>query len=306
MSDNTKIEWCDSTFNPWIGCSEISPACDNCYAREFAARFGMAEWGPGKPRHRTSPANWKKPLQWDRQHAEFFAEHGRRRRVFCASLADVFDNEVPAAWRAELFALIGQTPHLDWLLLTKRIGNVLDMVGIGNWPENAALGFTAVNQEEVERDWPKARACRMALPLLYLFVSIEPMLAPINLLSVNRAGDDWTYCDDVLTGFRASKVGGVYDGRRIDWVIVGFESGTHARPGSPQWVRSLRDQCAAAGTPFMFKQWGEWAPYDRGQTNSALLASPGSLDEPMQRFGKTLSGRLLDGVDHNGFPEAQP
>lgn len=120
MSDKTNIEWCDSTFNPWIGCTKISPACDHCYAERQDARgiYGGQHWGPGVPRKRTSAANWRKPMQWERQHAGFFAAHGRRRRVFCASLADVFDNAVPVQWRIDLMRLILDTPHLDWLLLT--------------------------------------------------------------------------------------------------------------------------------------------------------------------------------------------
>jgi protein gp37 len=125
MSENSKIEWTDHTFNPWEGCQKVSPGCDHCYAETRNARFagGTAiNWGPGAPRRRTSPANWRKPPQWNKTHAEFFAAHGRRQRVFCASLADVFDNAVDEQWRADLFALIRATPNLDWLLLTKRIG----------------------------------------------------------------------------------------------------------------------------------------------------------------------------------------
>jgi protein gp37 len=123
MSANSKIEWTDHTFNPWEGCQKVGPGCDNCYAEARNARFGGGQavnWGPGAPRRRTSIANWQKPLAWNRAHAAFLAEHGRRQRVFCASLADVFDNAVDPAWRADLFQLIEATPELDWLLLTKR------------------------------------------------------------------------------------------------------------------------------------------------------------------------------------------
>ncbi|MGF6547187.1 protein gp37 [Paraburkholderia youngii] len=130
MSQNSKIEWTDHTFNSWEGCQKVGPGCDHCYAETRNARFAGGtpiNWGPGAPRRRTSAANWRKPLQWNAQHDEFFAKHGRRQRVFCASLADVFDNEVDPLWRRDLFELIERTPDLDWLLLTKRIGNVSDM-----------------------------------------------------------------------------------------------------------------------------------------------------------------------------------
>lgn len=129
MSETTNIEWCDSTFNPWIGCTRVSPACDDCYAaRSTPARTLGITWGPKEARRRTSPMSWSQPKKWERQHEAFFAVHGRRRRVFCASLADVFDNEVDLAWRVDLFQLIADTPNLDWLLLTKRIGNAARMI----------------------------------------------------------------------------------------------------------------------------------------------------------------------------------
>jgi protein gp37 len=124
MAENTAIEWADHTFNPWTGCTKVSPACDHCYAESWAKRSGTVRWGPGEPRRRTTDANWRQPLKWNAQ----AQREGRRFRVFCASLADVFDNEVPVQWRVDLFRLIASTPHLDWLLLTKRIGNALPMM----------------------------------------------------------------------------------------------------------------------------------------------------------------------------------
>ena len=133
MSENTKIEWCDHTFNPWEGCQHAGPGCDGCYAEARNARFGggtAPNWGPGAPRRRTSAANWALPKRWNAQAAAFMAQHGRRQRVFCASLADVFDNAVDPQWRDDLFELIAATPNLDWLLLTKRIGNVGNMLPV--------------------------------------------------------------------------------------------------------------------------------------------------------------------------------
>lgn len=274
MAENTKIEWAHHTFNPWEGCTKVGPGCDNCYAETRNKRFKGNNWGPGAPRRRTSPANWKKPLKWN---AEAWAR-GIRYRVFCASLADVFDNEVPPSWRQDLFNLIGQTPHLDWLLLTKRIGNVPDLVHGSYMPSNVWLGITVVNQKEADRDIPKL----LKIPAKVRFLSVEPLLGEIDLY---RGG--WSLLKPPLRNGGISK-------DRIHWVIVGGESGTNARPMQAEWVRSLRDQCVSAGVPFLFKQWGEWAPYDRGKTDSSKLLTA-CMDSPCQKFGKQRAGRLLDG-----------
>jgi protein gp37 len=176
MSESSKIEWCDHTFNPWEGCQKFGPGCDNCYTEARNARFGggtAPHWGPGALRRRASAANWRKPLAWNRDAGVFYAQHRPRQRVFCASLADVFYNEVDPQWRADLFTLIKQTPNLDWLLLTKRIGNVgamiqdisdrmfgSDALGPARLPDNVWLGATIVNQEEANRDIPSCSRCR--------------------------------------------------------------------------------------------------------------------------------------------------
>lgn len=307
MSETTKIEWTDATFNPWIGCTKVSPACDHCYAEASTpARTLGVIWGAKEDRHRTSAGNWKLPRRWNAQHDEFFAAHGRRRRVFCASLADVFDNAVDPAWRADLFQLIEQTPNLDWLLLTKRIGNVpsmmmevasrlfwLDHLEAAHLPENVWLGATICNQEEADRDILKL----LAVPARVRFLSMEPLLGPVDLRMWMRAA--WR------------------GPLPIGWVIVGGESGTNARPLHPDWARSLRDQCAAAGVPFLFKQWGEWAPVTYTYENESLSswrADPAIIALNWRevhefgdgvgaaRVGKQAAGRLLDGVRHDGYP----
>lgn len=265
MAEQTAIGWTDSTFNPWIGCTKVSPACDNCYAAvSTPVRSMKIEWGPRKPRHRTSASNWRQPRAWNLGHSKFYAEHGRRRRVFCASLADVFDKDAPPEWRAELFSLVRDTPHLDWLLLTKRIGNVecmtVDALGgsardaLHSMPRNVWLGITVANQEEAGRDIPKL----LALPARVRFLSIEPMLGPIDL-------SHWLVgCDHGsrpgpggVGGVTCMECGGDGNGcQRLGWVICGGESGRNARPIQAEWVKSLRDQCAAARVPFFFKQWG--------------------------------------------------
>lgn len=319
MSDQTAITWCDSTFNPWIGCSKISPACDNCYAeRLMDHRLHRVQWGPGRSRKRTSATTWRQPLLWEREHEAFELAHGRRRRVFCASLADVFDNEIYPTWRTDLFELIDKTRNLDWLLLTKRIGNVAPMmenVSIAlalretnaPWPPrpNVWLGITVVNQAEANRDIPKL----LATPAAVRFLSIEPMLGPVYVEDIpDPVGG---VCLKPLAGLRwvgdgQGRCTVRSTGGRIDWVIAGGESGPHARPTHPDWVRSLRDQCAAARVPFHLKQWGEWAPGRRvGATDSHRW--PIEANEPdggvwSGRIGVRRAGRLLDGVEHNGFP----
>lgn len=351
MSTNTKIKWCDHTFNPWEGCTAVSPGCDNCYAEARNLRFNggrAVNWGPGAPRRRTSFGNWRLPLKWNRQAQDaldHWKESGaaitglrppRRPRAFCASLADVFDNAVPAQWRADLFHLITKTPHLDWLLLTKRIGNVskmlsdirhgddqdlslLDMMPLPNvW-----IGATVVNQAEADRDIHKL----LAVPSARRFLSIEPMLGPVDLGRVfATCSDDRSSlgCDcsaghiNALTGMaRCGRTGERYvDFPGVDWVICGGESGPHARPMHPDWARSLRDQCAAAGVPFLFKRWGEWVPADQEQCpvgppasrwrwgdGSAFTYGGHTGPTPLLcRAGKKTAGRLLDGREHNEFP----
>jgi len=232
VAEKTGITWTDSTFNPWIGCTKVGPGCDNCYAEALMdKRWHKVQWGSGQQRQRTSAANWRQPLLWEKEHEAFaLANDGRRRRVFCASLADVFDNEAPDSWRAELFALIGLTPHLDWLLLTKRIGNVpkmLEQPGMpkDGLPANVWLGITVVDQDEYNRDAHKLLRVQASVR----FLSMEPLLGPVR-------GDP--------------SIGA------FDWVIVGGESGHGARPIQREWIKSLDDQCAWYGVPFFFKQWG--------------------------------------------------
>lgn len=253
MAENTAIEWADHTFNAWTGCTKVGPGCDGCYAEAWAKRSGTVRWGSGEPRRRTTPANWRLPVKWNAQ----AAAEGRRFRVFCSSLADVFDNEVPVEWRVDLFRLIAATPHLDWLLLTKRIGNAWPMMlevakrcGGGEQPmANVWLGATVVNQAEADRDVPKL----LAVPARVRFLSIEPMLGPINLYRVALA-EGLDLC--ALRGLERPHETAAYRTPlgRIDWVICGGESGPKARPMHPDWARSLKQQCQAAGVPFFMKQ----------------------------------------------------
>lgn len=344
MAERSAIEWCDATFNPWIGCTKVSPGCDNCYAeqQDKFRSWTPAGWGAGQPRKRTAPSTWREPAKWN---ARPFYEcddcgwrgetdsncprcgeevHTARRRVFCASLADVFDNEVPDEWRADIFRLILDTPNLDWLLLTKRIGNAAGMMfhAIGRHAKdetpwvlpNVWLGATVVNQEEADRDIPKL----LATPARVRFLSMEPLLGDVDLsqwLFPFRPCKDCP-CPDPDTSRegldRCCKDPELLPSQ-LNWIITGGESGPKARPSHPDWFRSLRDQCAAAGVPFLFKQWGEHAPTQRTMADVAASNRKlvGVQRDPGQRFpiglvdrvGKKAAGRLLDGVEHNGFPE---
>lgn len=354
MAENSAIEWTDHTFNPWEGCQKVGPGCDHCYAEARNVRFaGGINWGPGAPRRRTSASYWAKPRAWERAAPAFHAEHGRRQRVFCASLADIFDNAVRDAWREDLAHLIQDTPSLDWLLLTKRIGNAREMLEVmfpAGVPANVGLGATVVNQAEADRDVPKLLATSQELGISVPFLSMEPLLGPVDLQPwiqrIDHCGacraknapqvedrcpscsvrgtliSTWGYAEAerYRTGERwddDNALGrGDVDGTNAElrWIIVGGESGAgeKTRPMHPDWARSLRDQCAAAGVPFLFKQWGEWAPAEDGQPYSPALAyktlSVGKSTAflpIMRRVGKARAGRRLDGVEHNGFPEAR-
>jgi protein gp37 len=235
VAENSKIEWTDHTFNPWIGCTKVSPACDGCYAENLMAnRYGRVQWGAGEDRSRTSPGNWRKPIGWNKDAA---GKDGRT-FVFCASLADVFDNEVDELWRHDLFKLIEATPNLTWLLLTKRVGNVVKMTDPerGNLliPPNAAIGATIANQEEYDRDRMKLWDVKERRGPAFTFGSFEPLLGPIIL-----------------------------DKYAPDWVITGGETdqGQHkARHTDPAYFRSLRDQCGRLKRAFFMKQMTRKAP----------------------------------------------
>lgn len=229
MAEKTGIAWTDSTFNPWWGCTRIAPACDHCYAAALDARTGGDHWG-NEPRRRTSETNWREPLQWQGRAEQFERGNGRRRRVFCASMADVFDNQVPPEWRADLWQLIAKTPALDWQLLTKRPQNIEKMLP-AFWDlirGHVWLGTTVEDQEHADANIPHLLKHNCAVR----FISAEPLLGPLSI--------------EKLIG----------TGHGLDWVISGGESGPHWRPGDNAWFRKLADDCAMAGVPFFMKQLG--------------------------------------------------
>jgi protein gp37 len=257
MGEFSKIEWTDHTFNPWIGCTKVSDGCKFCYAEQLMDhRYHKVEWGPTGTRQRTSVANWRKPLQWDKR----AAVERRRYRVFCASLADVFEDRPELySWREELFGLIDKTPNLDWLLLTKRPENVERMVleitagylGLANFG-NVWLGTSVENQEQADRRIPHLMAIRAKVR----FLSMEPLLGPVDLWSARYSNPNGG-----LTGAVTSWDNG------INWVIVGGESGKNSRPMYAEWAQAIKRDCEGAGVPFFFKQgsaanWSDYKNFD--------------------------------------------
>lgn len=350
MADHTHIEWTDATWNPVTGCREVSPGCKNCYAKRDWQRLSAPRPVPNAytgrefhdvqfhPERLHQPSQWKKP-----------------RRIFVNSMSDLFHEDVTDQQIEAVFAEMQANERHTFQALTKRIERAkawLDRVkpspvdGIltldgapprhhggtavafmaASWPlRNVWLGVTVVNQAEADRDIPLL----LATPARVRFLSVEPMLSSIDLRELVTRSDPYlTEAVDALRG-ELTSVNDHGSGRtdrcaRIDWVICGGESGPHARPSHPDWFRSLRDQCAAAGVPFLFKQWGEWLrcetePSTDFNGREVHVDEGCGVDLPDGRrlrvieahgsefvhAGKKAAGRLLDGVLHDAFPEAR-
>jgi protein gp37 len=338
VADRTKIEWCDATFNPWVGCTKVSAGCTNCYAeRDMDIRRGFVKWGKGQPRRRTSPANWKLPLKWDRdfEHANAISKrhehplkYPRRPRVFCASLADVFDEGVSDAWRDDLFALIQRTTNLDWLLLTKRperakvyieggctacfaqgsipvdgggaaCGACLEVKNghggimrepIGHLP-HVWLGVSVEDQDTANKRIP----ILLQTPAAVRWVSYEPALGSVDFTRflkptlVSRDGERLQHPDP-----RVPDIGGTWE-FGLDWIVVGGESGPKARPFDLAWARSTIEQCRAAGVSAFCKQLGRWP---------LIEAATGSGPEVLRRQS-AIDAEWPAGT-HFGNPTGQP
>lgn len=325
MAETTKIEWCDHTFNPWSGCTKVAEGCKFCYAEvNYSVKMRGVKWGPNGNRVLASDAMWKEPLKWNRQ-AE---KAGERRRVFCASLADVFEDwQRPILdakgnrplvcrhcgeirphdatgccrfslnnyatmndCRRRLFALIDATPSLDWLLLTKRPENVRRMTPdysyhacvTGDCPhefqrecdadtskgyrDNVWLGTSIATQADADKNIPELLKCRDLSPVL--FVSAEPLIEEVDLFIDGLCCLDCPACIDGTPDYETNVVEcrqcdctGKSDEAGIDWLIIGGESGRHARPCDVAWIRSLKQQAKAAGVACFIKQLGA-KPYD--------------------------------------------
>ena len=336
MGATTAISWCDASFNPWIGCTKVSPACDGCYAEHLMdARFSRARWGgPGKgvgTRSRTSTSNWKEPLRWNRR----AVVAGTRPFVFGGSLMDVFDNQVDEAWRMEYFNLIAATPQLVWLLLTKRPQNIAYMAEeAGGLPPNVALGTTAEDQQRWDVNIPELLAAKAETRPLFAFASCEPLIGAIHprAAPVTSAMRRQPHC---TTHEFFDPLHPRQDPRfKLDWIITGGETdqGKHrARPTHPKWFRDIRDACEETGTAYHHKQNGEWAiaseenghrDMDMSTNDAIWLHADGVETKPswmredvpneksleptgMFRMGAQRSGRLLDGVLHDARPTVE-
>lgn len=401
MADQTKIEWATHTFNPWIGCTRISPACQHCYAeRDFDHRRHVAAWGPNGTRVLTSDDNWKKPIRWNRlasmrgtslTYGEAVSVYGdelpecephewdnrttdennnwmmrngvdpfRRPRVFCASLADIFEEwdrvihdhrgkvicegthgsdhwiyvdsenglDTPIRIqdvRVRLFQLIDATPHLDWLLLTKRPENILKMWPDGRYRKNVWLGTSVENQEFADKRIPELLKCSPLSPVLFL--SCEPLLGEIDLHQVRTAAGDRGV---LFVGPEGGVEYACSPRNMISWVIIGGESGPCARPMNPDHAGSLIRQCSVAGVPVFFKQWGEFLPFRSKYPGLHFVAHPedgsdmliGATVDGKQygedhvqwdafseiayvRVGKKAAGRCIGGIEHSQFPHSK-
>ncbi|MCB1105433.1 MAG: phage Gp37/Gp68 family protein [Cephaloticoccus sp.] len=272
MGKNSHIEWTHHTFNPWWGCEKVSPACLHCYAESWAKRVGSDVWGKSSPRRFFTNEHWKEPHRWNAE-AE---KAGERRRVFCASMADVFEARTDLdKSRVRLWELIEATPSLDWLLLTKRPQHVTKMAPWGkDWPINIWLGTTVENQVWANKRLPHLLRTGAKIK----FLSCEPLLGPLDL----------------------SDYVGNSSGSEINWVIAGGESGPNSRPMNPKWLRTLRDFCRNKRIAFHFKQWGHWVPRELLTQDQKKVIMVGDVE--MAAAGKKLAGRFLDGRTWDEFP----
>jgi protein gp37 len=252
MSKDTGIPWAKHTFNPWWGCNKVSPGCDNCYAEKWANRWGFNKlWGRGV-RRTFGIDHWNEPMKWNAD----AKKQGITERVFCGSMCDIFEQRRSAdldLYRARVFDLIHLTPNLEWLLLTKRPENIGEMISVFSWSidrsPNIRIGTTIENQDVLDKrltdlfkNWQGKN-----------FISVEPMLSEVKFKQ------NWIdYLDGWYTETEFDSHGDPEPVQapmpKIDWVICGCESGSSARPLDIDWVRDLRDQCAAANTPFFLKQ----------------------------------------------------
>lgn len=266
MGEVTKIAWAHSTFNCWWGCQRISPGCEHCYAETFSKRVGLKVWGPTSDRRFFGDKHWNEPRKWNAK----AKASGEPHRVFCASMADVFEDRRDLdEQRARLFSLIEETPALTWMLLTKRPENMRKLTPdswgggrhareespVGRWPSNVWAGCTVEDQKRAEQRVPWI----LEVPAAVRFLSCEPLIEPVDLENVepyylqrDKHPNDPIVRIDCLRGH----VKGQDDmiDAKVAWVIVGAESGHGRRPMGIEWVRSMRDQCVAAGTAFLFKQ----------------------------------------------------
>lgn len=335
MSDNSLIEWTDATWSPTLGCTKVSEGCDHCYAMRtvhrmsfnpnekiWSAAEGLTENRPGvgvvwTNVVRTLPGRLNLPLHWTKP-----------RRIFVDSQSDLFHDAVPDDFIAQVFMVMAQTPRHTYQILTKRPGRMRSLlrrwtpvtgappwVHTGPWPlPNVWLGVSVEDQH-----WADVRIpILLETPAAVRWISAEPLIGPVDVgIGDPHRGHKYFHISDYRLGcldcspededvpyFRREKPES--GGWGIDWVVCGGESGAGARPMHPGWARSLRDQCASADVPFLFKQWGDWAPHDVARPTAAQLNAHGThwdgTAAATARVGKQRAGRRLDGRIHDEYP----
>lgn len=230
MGKETGISWTDHTFNPWWGCLKVSPGCTNCYAEAFAKRTGHDVWGPEAEYRTFGFKHWQEPVKWNAS----AKERGVTERVFCASMADVFDERASGIERSRLWSLIWETPNLTWQLLTKRPENWRGYLPSGDRvPPNVWLGFTAESQEYFDKRAAHMATIRSEYFPGPFFVSYEPAIAPLRIEK----------CDP-----------------RLEWLIFGGESGGKRRPMETAWAENVKADCERLGIAFFMKQMSAITP----------------------------------------------
>jgi protein gp37 len=292
-----KIGWCDQTWNPVTGCNKISPACDHCYAERMAKRLAGRGGYPSDDPFRVTfhadrlgqPSKWKKP-----------------KRIFVVSMGDLFHEDVPRSAIYQVFGAMHHCTRHTYILLTKRPAAMKEFLQWyasdprRTWPlSNVWLGVTVEDQQRADERIPLLLRC----PASVRFVSIEPMLGPVDLARIDFGGAGVQNVLDCRVSAWAQR-NGIEKLNGIDWVIAGGETGPGARPAAPDWFRGIRDQCQEAGVPFFFKGGGDWSPHP-GFPNSSTIADVPVGDgthHRMFRVGKKNSGRMLDGREWNGMP----
>lgn len=273
MGEITGIAWTDSTMNWWEGCTKVGPGCDNCYAADRDHRYHQgSHWGAGAPRRQMAEHTRNNMMRWQKHAPEFLAEHGRRRRVFCSSLSDIFDNEVPDEWRAEAFDDMEAAPDVLIQICTKRVSNIAKMVpdrwkGIGTdeeglkgllvWPANVGILITVVTPEEIARDVPRLVEIKKRFGVPWIGLSIEPMIAEVSMA---------LYDLGAITN-------------HIDWAIFGGESGLHARPCELHWIVKGVNACRDMGIAAFVKQMGAKPIYVGGTPLMLKDAAGKDVDE---------------------------
>lgn len=293
----TSIEWTDASWNPIVGCTEISPGCANCYAARLAAtRLRNTPQYKGLATIDNPPASigprWTGEVRFLPERLEEPLHWREPRRIFVCDMGDLFHESVTEEALEKIWYVMLKAERHTFQVLTKRPQRMRSFVknwrytcGSRNFLPNVWLGVSVENQHFADERIPLL----LQTPAAVRWISAEPLLGPVDLNNMHppNYGSAFTH---------------TFGWPRLDWVIAGGESGPHARPMHPDWARSLRDQCQAAGVPFFFKQWGEYLPGD--QSNAHLEASMGRIGE-FDRLGKKAAGRLLDGREWNEYPCAR-